>query len=89
MGVNQTPSDTGKFKELPRRFTTKAQIAERRGGRNRIIWAIAISIAALGAFILLGPDAETINERFEYYGAPGEMHIMPEVSIDDGQDNIL
>jgi TonB family protein len=88
MAVNHGPPDSEKYADLPRRFTTKAQIAERRDGRRRIIWAIALTLASLVVFILLGPDADTVKKRFEYYGAPGEMQIMPEVSIDDGQDQI-
>lgn len=72
--------------KLPRLFTTRAQLAERKDGRRRIIWAIIFSAAALVAFIIFGPDADSVNKRFEYYGVKGELSIMPEISIEDGQD---
>ncbi len=74
--------------ERPRLFTTRAQLAERKGSRRRILWAVVISLAALVAFIILGPDAESVKKQFEYYGVKGELSIMPEISIEDGHDQI-
>lgn len=74
--------------DLPRAFTTRAQLAERQSLRRRLLWGLIISIAALLLFVLLGPDAESVRERFEYYGVKGELKIMPVISIDDGQDKI-
>lgn len=68
------------------RFTTKAQLAERQSSRRRILWAILFSMVALVAFIILGPDAESVKKKFEYYGVEGELRIMPEINIVDGQD---
>jgi len=50
--------------------------------------AAGVALVALIAAILLGPDQQSIKKRFEYYGAPGEMQIMPEVSIDRGRDQV-
>ncbi len=72
----------------PRLFTTRAQLAERQGSRRRILWAVVFSLVALLAFILLGPDAESVKKRFEYYGVEGDLRIMPEISIEDGHDQI-
>ncbi len=74
--------------DLPRQFTTEAQISERRQGRRRLLWAFVISLAALAAFILLGPNIDSVRKQFEYYGAPGEIHIMPNISIENGQDPV-
>ncbi len=85
----------GRLKSVPRsdeaslyrsRFTTKAQMAERQSTPRRILWAVLFSLAALVAFILLGPDAQSVKEKFEYYGVEGELSIMPEINIIDGQD---
>jgi len=67
-------------------FTTRAQADFRGGGRKRMIGAVALALAALAAFVIFGPEEEAIKERFEYYGAPDEMRIMNEISIDDGRD---
>ncbi len=67
-------------------FTTQAQLAERQGTHRRILWAIIFSLVALLLFILLGPDVESVKKRFEYYGVEGELRIMPEINIEDGQD---
>ncbi len=72
----------------PARFTTKAQMAERQGFRRRILWAVAMALAGLLAFILLGPDAQTVKDKFEYYGVRDDLKIMPEVSIDKGRDMV-
>lgn len=76
------------MKQLPgeHRFTTRAQAAFRRGGGRRLLGAAAVAAAGLLLLVLLGPDQESVRRRFEYYGAPDEMHIMPEISIEDGRD---
>lgn len=71
---------------LPSRFTTRAQATFRQGGRRRLLWAAAVTVALLIAVILLGPDQEAVKRRFEYYGAPGELQIMPQISIEEGTD---
>ncbi len=72
----------------PARFTTQAQLAERQGFRKRMLWAVVLAMAGLLIFILLGPDAQSVKDKFEYYGAPDELNIMQEVSIDNGQDMV-
>ena len=72
--------------ELKSRFTTEAQMAERQSTGRRMLWAVIFSMAALLAFIILGPDAESVKQKFEYYGVEGELSIMPEINIVDGQD---
>jgi len=53
-----------------------------------MIWAGVVAVAGLVLLVLLGPDEQTIKERFEYYGAPGELQIMPEISIEEGHQEI-
>lgn len=65
---------------------TTAQAAFRRGGRNRLIGAGMVALLALILLVVLGPTQEEVRRRFEYYGAPGEMKIMPEISIVDRAD---
>ncbi len=69
-------------------FTTKAQAEFRRGGWKRILWAVALAVLALVAFMIFGPREEDIKKRFEYYGVQDEMRIMSEISIDDGHDQV-
>lgn len=72
----------------PRRrpFTTRAQAAFRRGNSRRLAVASVVAVLGLVALVLLGPDEEEIKRRFEYYGAPDELRIMPEISIEEGRD---
>ena len=53
-----------------------------------MIWAGVLAVTGLVLLVLLGPDEQTIKERFEYYGAPGELQIMPEISIEEGHQEI-
>lgn len=70
----------------PRSFTTAAQDRFRQGSRRR--WLVSAGCAAVALLLLvwLGPSDPGIIRRLEYYGAPGEMKIMPEISIDEGAD---
>ncbi len=70
----------------PHSFATDAHAAFKRGGGRRLAWAAVAAAVALALLVLLGPEQEDIKRRFEYYGAPGELRIMPEISIDDGRD---
>ncbi len=85
-GSDTTPTQESDLP--PSQFTTRAQMAERQGTAKRMAWAVAMAGLALLAFILLGPDEQTIKDKFEYYGVPDEMKIMPELSIDNGQDQV-
>lgn len=67
-------------------FTTAAQQRFRSGGRRRWLAAAGIVIAALALLVLLGPRDSELVRRLAYYGAPGELEIMPEISIDEGAD---
>ncbi len=53
-----------------------------------MIWATVAALAGLILLVLLGPDEQEIKERFEYYGAPGELQIMPEISIEEGYQKV-
>jgi TonB family protein len=70
------------------RFTTRAQADFRRGGARRMGAAAAVVLIGLALLVLLGPDENVIKEKFEYYGAPDELRIMPEISIEDGRDAV-
>lgn len=63
-----------------------AQAAFRRGGRKRMLAAGGVAVIALILLVVLGPTQEEVKRRFEYYGKPGEMQIMPEISIVEGQN---
>ena len=69
-------------------FSTGAQLAFRRGSRRRMLAAAVAALVGLAALILLGPSQEEIKKRFEYYGAPGDLKIMPEIAIEDGRDPV-
>lgn len=66
--------------------SSSAQAAFRRGGRKRMLAAGGVAVLALILLIVLGPSQEEVRRRFEYYGKPGEMQIMPEISIVEGQN---
>ena len=53
-----------------------------------MIWAGVTAVAGLALLVLLGPNEQEIKERFEYYGAPGDLRIMPEISIEEGHQKI-
>jgi len=53
-----------------------------------MLWAGVVAVAGLVLLVLLGPNEQEIKDRFEYYGAPGELKIMPEISIEEGQQNV-
>ena len=74
--------------ESPHRFATRAHDAYKRGGGRRLLGAAAAAVGLLALLVLLGPEQEEIKRRFEYYGAPGELRIMPEISIDKGSDRV-
>lgn len=68
----------------PQSFTTEAQARYRRGGRRRLVLAAVTAVVALLLLVWLGPRDSVIVRRLTYYGAPGELRIMPEISIDQG-----
>lgn len=79
-----SPADTA---PAPRAgFLSQAQLAVRQGMKRRFLWATLLAVVCLGILIFLGPDQQSIKDKFEYYGTPGELRIMPEISIDQGRD---
>lgn len=71
-----------------RSFTTAAQDRFRQGTRRRLLVASGCAIVALLLLVWLGPRDSAIVRRLQYYGAPGPMKIMPEISIDTGADQV-
>lgn len=69
-------------------YTTAAQDAFRRRGGRRLLWSAAAALLLLGLLIVLGPDHRDVERRFRFYGAPGVLRIMPEISIEDGKDRV-
>ena len=65
---------------------TAAQVRFRQGGPRRLAVAAGIALLALLLLVWLGPQETGIVRSLTYYGAPGELEIMPEISIDDGAD---
>lgn len=65
-------------------FSPAAQ-AERSSTGKRLLWAVPLAVAVLVIIALLGPSAETIERKFTPYGKSGELQLMPEISVDDGQ----
>ncbi len=72
--------------QRPDIFATRAHAAFKRGGRRRLLGAALAALAMLLLLVVLGPEQAEIKARFEYYGAPGELLIMPEISIVEGRD---
>lgn len=54
----------------------------------RFLAAGAIALLTLILITWFGPSREEVKRRFEIYGAEGPLEIMPEISIDTGQDAI-
>jgi len=71
-----------------RSFTTAAQDRFRQGSRRRWLMSSGCAVVALLLLVWLGPNDPGIIRRLEYYGAPGDMKIMPEISIDEGADPV-
>ena len=53
-----------------------------------MLWAGLAAVVGLILLVWLGPDEQSIKERFEYYGAPGDLRIMPEISIEEGEQDL-
>jgi len=70
----------------PRHFSTAAHSAFKQGGGRRLLAAAAAAAVIIVLLVLLGPDKSEIDRRFEIYGAPGELRIMPDISIVEGKD---
>jgi hypothetical protein len=70
----------------PTHFSPAAHAAFKQGGLRRLAGAAAVAVVILVVLALLGPDKETVERKFEFYGAPGELRIMPDISIVEGRD---
>lgn len=71
--INPIQSANNKFKE---------------SSRNRFLVAVGVAVISLVLFFLIGPNADEINKKFEYIGAPGDLTIMDAISIDDGREKV-
>ena len=69
-------------------LSSRAHFDFKKGGRRRMLGAVVLTGVALVLLVVLGPDRDSVKKRFEYYGAPGELTIMPEIAIEDGSDEI-
>ncbi len=69
-------------------FTTRAQTEFRRRNGRRFAGAALVAFVMLLVLVWLGPDKMTVKRKFEMYGAPGELKIMPEISIENGTDKV-
>ena len=69
-------------------LTTGHQAAVHRSARKRFLWAAGAALLGLALLVIFGPEEKEIKEKFEYYGAPGELKIMPEISIEEGEQDI-
>ncbi len=78
-------SPTGE-REPDQAYTTRAQAEFKRRNVRRLAWAGVAAVVILLILAWLGPDAQVVRRKFEHYGKPGELRIMPEVSIDEGSD---
>lgn len=70
----------------PRRLFSPTSEAERARTGRRLFWALPLALAIIGAMVLLGPDAESIERKFTPYGEVGPLRLLPEISIDDAED---
>ncbi len=67
-------------------FTTQAQAAFRRASGQRVLWACLVAVLLVVIGLLLSPRYDPREDVLANYGAPGELVIMPEISIKEGQD---
>ncbi len=58
----------------------------RNNDRRRYAAAILACLVLLLLYVFFGPDADDIRKRFEFSGAEGPIQLMPELSIDQGDD---
>ena len=64
-------------------FSPAAQAERARAGKY-LLWAVPLALIVLVIIALLGPSAETIENKFTPYGTVGELRLMPEISVEDG-----
>jgi len=71
----------------PRRLFSPTSEAERARVGRRLFWALPAALVIIGVMVLLGPDAESIERKFTPYGEVGPLRLLPEISIDDAEDD--
>ena len=69
-----------------RRLFSPAHAADRARTGRRLLAAAVAAVLIVVVIAFLGPSKETVEKRFTPYGAEGPLRIMPEISIEEGQD---
>nr|MEE4269735.1 TonB family protein [Candidatus Krumholzibacteria bacterium] len=73
---------------LPSSFSTQAQDSFKRAGGKRILGATIGAILLVVLVIMLGPEYNPEEDPLAHYGAPGELVLMPQVTIKEGPDQV-
>jgi len=69
-----------------RRLFSPAHAADRARTGRRLLAAGVAAVLIIIVIAFLGPSKESVEKRFTPYGAEGPLQIMPEISIEEGQD---
>lgn len=72
----------------PRPLISPTSQSEHARVGKRLLWALPVTLAVMLALILLGPSAEEIERKFKVYGKEGPLRLMPEIAIEDGQQDV-
>lgn len=67
-------------------LSTRAHDSFKRAGGKRILGATIGALLIVVLIILLGPEYKPEEDPLANYGAPGELVLMPQVTIKEGQD---
>lgn len=58
-----------------------------RRNQKRVLWmSIGGALLVMLLLVIFGPDRDDIKRRWEFSGKEGPLEVMPQLSIDDGQD---
>ncbi|HOX25237.1 MAG TPA: energy transducer TonB [Candidatus Krumholzibacteria bacterium] len=68
------------------RLFSAASADEHARVRRRLWWALPAALAILGLVVWLGPSADEVERKFTPYGTEGPLRILPEISIEEGED---
>ncbi len=60
----------------------------KHSSRHRFLMAAALAILGLTLLVIWGPNAEQINKKFAFIGAPGEIQLVNAISVIDGEDKV-
>lgn len=71
-----------------RTLISPASIAARAHAGRRLAVAVGAALLLLLFVVLVDPGGREIARRLTVYGAEGPLRVMPEISIDDGADQI-